>query len=82
MQVTRDVLTVRRSNGHLVVVGLISGVGVVCWCLWRRRRSVTSARDAASGADRLSDTSTEEAGWENEGGAVLTVNQRDGTAAS
>ena len=74
-------LTMRRGSGFLVVVGLICG-GVVVWCVRRRRRSVTAARDAASGADRLPNKSTEEAGWENEGGAVLQVSQRDATAAS
>ena len=82
MRATRDRLTMRRGSGFLVVVGLICGGGVVCWCLGRQRRSVTAARDVASGADRLSNTSTEEAGWENEGGAVLPVSRRDTTAAS
>lgn len=71
----------RRGSGFLVLVGLICGGGVAWW-VRRRRRSVAAARDAASGADRLSNKSTEEAGWENEGGAVLHVSQRDATAAS
>ena len=61
----------RRTIGFLVVVGLICGGGVVCWRLWRRRRSVTAAGGVADVTDRLSDTVDDEARWENEGGSVL-----------
>ena len=68
---SREKLTMHRTIGFFVVIGMFWGGGIVCWRLRRRRRSLTAPVGPSDVTDRFSDTVDEDARWEDEGGAVL-----------